>query len=411
MKPFVSAAILMLLSSACAEPLQTSGSGDAVSYEDFRASAVPAPGHAGAFLIDGDIFVENEKVLRDYWESYQTATALTIERFNGKDSKWSDTAKRQLTYCVSDDFGKLHADVVASMARVTDGGWEVFADVDFIYQPSQDSNCNTGNSSILFSVEPNHATQEYGKETAARAFFPHYAKSIRNIEIYDISLEPNYLQFLDKTLAHEVGHTLGFRHEHIRVNQTGMGSSCQEAFGNARTITEYDSSSIMHYKHCHGEENPGLFSATDFEGAQMMYGVSQKEFPIAVKGLANGIDVDAWLTAELPYGVAEVSLYVDDAKIATATMAPFSFQLERDLFGTDSNKSTYQFKLEVVDILGVTHTYTQDIAVGSDGTLGEDGTSENAPDHMTGGCSAGASGPGWMFGLCALFALAYRRRC
>ena len=42
---------------------------------------------------------------------------------------------------------------------------------------------------------------------------------------------------------HELGHILGFRHEHIRSE---ANSSCDEG-GAFRAVTDYDQASVMHY--------------------------------------------------------------------------------------------------------------------------------------------------------------------
>ena len=48
-------------------------------------------------------------------------------------------------------------------------------------------------------------------------------------------------------LGHELGHTLGFRHEHTRPES----GTCFED-NNWRPLTPYDSASIMHYPQCNG---------------------------------------------------------------------------------------------------------------------------------------------------------------
>jgi hypothetical protein len=69
-------------------------------------------------------------------------------------------------------------------------------------------------------------------------------------------------------LRHELGHTLGFRHEHTRPE----AGACFED-NKWRALTSYDGYSVMHYPHCNGKGNTSLvLSNKDKEGAALLYG-------------------------------------------------------------------------------------------------------------------------------------------
>ena len=165
-----------------------------------------------------------------------------------------------LTYCVSDDFGSLKSTIVAAM----DGGaalWEgASSAVDFIYDSSQDSNCTTSNDAVLFPVEPIE-TSEY----IARAFFPSSPDSEMNVLVDDSITSSGWPPA--NIMGHELGHTLGFRHEHTRP-EAGV---CFED-NNWRPLTPYDSDSIMHYPQCNGTSSDLGFSALDGQGVAALYG-------------------------------------------------------------------------------------------------------------------------------------------
>lgn len=69
-------------------------------------------------------------------------------------------------------------------------------------------------------------------------------------------------------LRHELGHVLGLRHEHIRY----PGTSCTENT-HWRAVTQDDSNSMMHYRHCLGSTSYGdlVMTATDAAGLRQLY--------------------------------------------------------------------------------------------------------------------------------------------
>ena len=72
---------------------------------------------------------------------------------------------------------------------------------------------------------------------------------------------------LTGVLRHELGHTIGFRHEHTRPES----GTCFED-NNWRALTAYDSSSVMHYPQCNGTQNGDLvLTNLDKSGAHSLY--------------------------------------------------------------------------------------------------------------------------------------------
>ena len=125
------------------------------------------------------------------------------------------------------------------------GLWEAASSkINFVYVPAQDASCNTRNNNVLFSVEPVQTTQYI-----ARAFFPSTPKRSRNV-LVDDSIWTSGSWTPANILAHELGHTLGFRHEHTRPE----AGTCFED-NNWRPLTPYDSASIMHYPQCNGSSS------------------------------------------------------------------------------------------------------------------------------------------------------------
>jgi hypothetical protein len=109
-----------------------------------------------------------------------------------------------------------------------------------------------------------------GGQFIAAAFFPTYPPKRRRVLI-----DPSY--FADDlgfdpvgVLRHELGHVVGFRHEHIR---SGAPALCpQEDTTDTIDLTAYDPQSVMHY-FCGGVGSRDLkITDVDRDGAQKLYG-------------------------------------------------------------------------------------------------------------------------------------------
>ncbi len=223
----------------------------------------------GQYVVNGDEVIGNDGDLKKFYNQMlgNKRTGKTLEgglivnTVSGRDDKWSASQALNLSYCVSTKFGTRHSDVVNAMNGGA-GLWEAATTkINFVYVPSQDGSCNTRNNNILFSVEPVQTTQYI-----ARAFFPSTAKRSRNVLIDDSIWSSGSWEPVD-ILAHELGHTLGFRHEHTRPES----GTCFED-NNWRALTPYDDQSIMHYPQCNGGSDDLEFQASDAAGARALYG-------------------------------------------------------------------------------------------------------------------------------------------
>ncbi len=225
----------------------------------------------GAYVVNGDEVVSTKADLRRFYASMVGPfgshdrggrdTDLVVNTVSGRDDKWSASQALNLTYCVSTRFGTRQADVVVAM-NAGAALWEsATSKVNFVYVPAQNSACTTRNNNVVFSVEPVSTTQYI-----ARAFFPSTAKSQRNVLIDDSIWSSGTWEPGD-VLAHELGHALGFRHEHTRPE----AGTCFED-SNWRPLTPYDAASIMHYPQCNGSSADLEFQASDAAGVRALYG-------------------------------------------------------------------------------------------------------------------------------------------
>lgn len=251
-----------LIGTALASPALATTDSEIPSFQEFHASTFKDTDNQ--YIVNGDEPVTDTADLREFYDSMvaprTTPEGLVVNTVGGVDDKWSATQVRNLTYCVSTKFGSRYTDVVNAMTSGA-GLWEDASAADFIHVPSQDASCNTRNKTVLFSVEPVSTTQYI-----ARAFFPSTPKRSRNVLIDD-SIWTSGSWTPTNIIGHELGHTLGFRHEHTRPES----GTCFED-NNWRPLTPYDSASIMHYPQCNGSSDDLSMTASDRAGVAALYG-------------------------------------------------------------------------------------------------------------------------------------------
>lgn len=246
-----------------------------LTFEEFR-DRTPFVPETGKYYVNGDTPIRNEKLLREFYERNIVSSPpvpegdvpeFTIITNGGLDQLWGDNIKNQLSYCVSDAFGGRHTSVVVEMEAAA-AAWEAVADLDFIYLPGENADCNTANSRVLFDVRPVDA----GGQFLAAAFFPNDPRPDRSVVIDPSSfdLDPNGNLTLRGVLRHELGHVIGARHEHVRPD----AGACFED-DDWRPVTDYDAFSVMHYPQCNGQGDWTLrLTETDKNGVACIYGAA-----------------------------------------------------------------------------------------------------------------------------------------
>lgn len=189
---------------------------------------------------------------------------LGIEE-NGKLVRWPPD--RVLTYRVLEstfESNDEYTRVCEGMAAAT-RAWEATCGVAFRQVLDTDPP-GAGAEDPLFTVRRHDARGRF----IASAFFPNSPPDRRTVLI-DPSYFSSTLSFDPVgVLRHELGHVLGFRHEHIR---SGAPPVCRkESLEDTVDLTKYDPSSVMHY-FCGRVGSRDLnITPLDREGAQKVYG-------------------------------------------------------------------------------------------------------------------------------------------
>ena len=248
---------------------------EVLTYDEFKAQAYQEP-DTGMFVINGDEVIETEAGMMQAYENFldsvtaaklreegyaQTQQGSIVNVVNGRDDVWPPSIATNLTYCVAID--KYYSQTVQAMNDAA-AAWEAAAGsgLNFVHDTSQDSNCSSRNNNVVFNVRTT-GTRQY----LARAFFPSYSRRSREV-IISTSAYGNIKPWtLTGVVRHELGHTIGLRHEHTRPE-------AGECFENNswRALTAYDSDSVMHYPQCNGTNSGDLVLTTlDKQGVASLY--------------------------------------------------------------------------------------------------------------------------------------------
>lgn len=182
---------------------------------------------------------------------------------------WNGDEKVNLSYCITHDLGWRYEQVRTAMNEAA-RAWESVADVRFIHRPEFDADC-TNDTPVEFNVRAECADDPddaYG----ASAFFPWYYRWEQELLICDF-LDVNFSPMtLSGVLKHELGHILGFHHEHDR-------EECNDDQIWSEGLTAYDAMSVMHYRgQCGSSAAYDYYlTAQDRAGAGALYGAHRTE--------------------------------------------------------------------------------------------------------------------------------------
>lgn len=235
----------------------------------------------GDLLLDEDellLYSLRQEALRNAEKVGATSAAMSQAESlvalapNGQIVRWRPG--KQLTYCVLKDsfLSEAQYDQVCKDMETATGAWRDACGIEFAHLKAHDSHGDPTSSpedispDLVFSVRFIDAQGKF----IASAFFPTYPPPRRRILVDPSFFSPKQPFNTAGVFRHELGHVLGFRHEHIR---SGAPAACpDEPLFDVKDLTKYDPQSVMHY-FCGEVGNPALeLTELDRIGAQTVYG-------------------------------------------------------------------------------------------------------------------------------------------
>jgi hypothetical protein len=257
-----------------------------ISWEQYRERAIVQDD--GTLIAEGDLLFPSESALRAHYDEMAAdeSKLVVIRRLSdGFEPVLTGDEQMQITYCVANTFA--NKSTVVSHLAVGTKAWEDVARVRFVYVSSQDASCNESNANVQFAVMPttvsnlagcaankkmwNGALASWGCRTSLAGPF------IKGVVLLNYNVGIPAGQTREGVVRHELGHLLGFRHEHPWDSPAACPES-QTIGGTAditgRQLTPYDVASVMHYTGCDGLAGTDYhLSPLDGEGARSIYGM------------------------------------------------------------------------------------------------------------------------------------------
>lgn len=242
------------------------------------------------YLVEGDLRLDENQLLVYAFEQAARAKAraeagagagaeqreplVGITDDAGRLVRWQKGLVLTYTVVKSSFASEAQYQAVVTAMRLATADWQANCGVNFQHLSQLDAGpvpAAGAPGAPLFKVRGFNA----GGQFIALAFFPN-----EPVERREVLIDPSFFAAnlgFDRTgvLRHELGHVLGFRHEHIRSEAPALCPD--EPLGNTINLTDYDPQSVMHY-FCGGVGSRELkITEKDRTAARGLYGPPDSE--------------------------------------------------------------------------------------------------------------------------------------
>lgn len=262
-------AIGCLLAVACEAPALVADDGRC-GPPAADAEALPA----GGWRVEGDILVDVSGGMSDGSLSEEPGFRSAVKCGATLDRVWDVGRKLALTYCLGEfSDATLREGALRALVPAT-GQWERATGINFVHLRELDGTPRCASpQAVAFVVHQGDGNCDDGCPLASASFPPARAGAA-SLVVYPEALQSE-LYTIETVLLHELGHLLGFVHEHSRYEQER--EICVDAASTEfRGLTFPDPASVMGDARCPGIDEVatrGRLSTGDRLGAWILYGL------------------------------------------------------------------------------------------------------------------------------------------
>lgn len=218
---------------------------DSVALDNYVATLAEIPPGSGHYLVEGDILLTRNQIpgfLRALQEGPSPREKeLIVNVVNGRLDYLATPQSRRLTYLVDTaSFRSMsEANLTRAAMQVATRDWvNACPECGISFTEVAPADVTAGRMRPSFVVRYRHLANG----PIARAFFPTWADDDHFLEVFPDFFSPNMGFDRAGVIRHEVGHILGYRHEHI----LGV-PGCYLEDANWRQLGPYTPNSVMHY--------------------------------------------------------------------------------------------------------------------------------------------------------------------
>jgi hypothetical protein len=235
------------------------------------------PAGSGRYIVEGDIGISEAEIVPYLGTFNKRKTERPGELLvntlpGGEFDYWSDPAHRHLTYAIDHaSFGDRGDEVGDLLGAATKRWVGVCPECGISFEEKSEQEAGPGFANVVFVVR----FIDDPSGPIARAFFPSTAPIDRVLEVFPEFFSPTMLFDRVGVFRHELGHVLGYRHEHI-----DHIPGCKREGGQWTPLAPYTAKSVMHYL-CGGGGSFFLdLQPNDIAGHHCLY-VTGKPCPVA----------------------------------------------------------------------------------------------------------------------------------
>lgn len=246
---------------------------DESAVERFVATLVEVPEGSGFYLVEGDILITRGEVpsyLRNRGpgagevSERSVSQELIVNVVNGRYDFLREPEDRTLTFYFDESTFRTSEEAELALNSFLSGAdsWT-----------SACPECGVSFTPVADAAEASFTVSFTDDVTGpiARAFFPSYPKDMWRVEIFPTYFSSEISFDRDGVMRHEIGHILGFRHEHI-----DDVPGCFSEGGTFKPLTPYTPDSVMHYLCGEGGSFDLALRPSDIEGFRCLYTMGEQ---------------------------------------------------------------------------------------------------------------------------------------